>query len=997
MTTTTRERRTLRQALAEREPATLASVGRVSAGIRESLEQLAQLPDGHPDLIDRDDDGAILEVHHPAEIREALERCWATPMAARPEPAPAWPHPDPQQIARFLQLLGKPKGTARLRAFYPSGDPRKAGDKGRKAAGSLFEVGRWQREGRGVYAVINDGGDNDREITACRALFCEWDDRPIEWQVGAWRELGLPEPSFMVATGGKSVHCYWVLAEPIEPAAWKPLQQRLLEHADADRSIHNPARVMRLPGCWYMHPGNQAGELAQIIHESGKRYAPQQIAACLPEPEPAPAPAPPAPGLADAVSLAQLLPRDLEHLAEQGAPEGSRNADAFRLAAVAVAVAAAAAAAGLRVDGTPEAVLLAFAARCSPPLADREALACLRSAEGQPRTTDPGWPERLRWHLNQRHHHQRHQQAPAARPQQQDPAAPPAAPAPGEPTGMAWLLQRLDNGMGPAGARKTTAGDLAQTLLLVAGDRLQFNQQTLVAEIDGEPIEGPALDTLHVELQLGGMNIAAEATVDAVATAALRRPFHPVREYLDRVAADESIEPLDLTALVGRFLRPGDPAGNLHGRMLAKTLIGAVARAYQPGCKVDTCCVLVGQQGAQKSTFWEALAGAAFYSCSGLGNLDKDALLLVHATWFLEAAELEQITSKRAAGELKNFLSTAVDCFRVPYGRTVQRRPRPSILVGTSNRSDFLTDETGSRRFWIIPVTAPEIDVEGVRAIRDRIWKSAVLAYRAGERWWLDKADAAASEMENQAFTASHPWEAPVAAWLEAQGTTPFSTIDCLTRAGLRDKAMVSRRDEMALATVLAGLGWNQERVRQGSKRLRLWVQAQPGPTWPDRPNLKTARLGHESPCDYRGSQGLAQPAQPKNKPLPEAVPVGGAGPEHSKGTKKGWAGRASAENSTAAVDLPGPTSPAKVGQRLGQSAEVGPAPRTPSTVIEWVEAGLAALRLAPHFANTPEVSAWLKRQPGAPAISQTQLAGAMERLRQADQESDQLDLEVQP
>jgi hypothetical protein len=65
--------------------------------------------------------------------------------------------------------------------------------------------------------------------------------------------------------------------------------------------------------------------------------------------------------------------------------------------------------------------------------------------------------------------------------------------------------------------------------------------------------------------------------------------------------------------------------------------------------------------------------------------------------------------------------------------------------------------------------------------------------------------------------------------------------------------------------------------------------------------------------------------------------------------------------------------------------------------VIEWVEAGLAALRLAPHFANTPEVSAWLKRHPGAPAISQTQLAGAMERLRQADQESDQLDLEVQP
>ena len=87
----------------------------------------------------------------------------------------------------------------------------------------------------------------------------------------------------MAATGGKSVHCYWVLSEPIGPSAWKPLQQRLLEHADADRSIRNPARVMRLPGCWYMHPGNQAGKLAQIIHESGKVYVPQEIAACLPQ------------------------------------------------------------------------------------------------------------------------------------------------------------------------------------------------------------------------------------------------------------------------------------------------------------------------------------------------------------------------------------------------------------------------------------------------------------------------------------------------------------------------------------------------------------------------------------------------------------------------------------------------------------------------------------------------------------------------------------------
>jgi len=320
----------------------------------------------------------------------------------------AWPHPDLDQIKRFLELLGKPKGGSRLRGFFPSGDPRKDQDRGRKGPGAqenpLQIIEEWQKDGRGVYVVINDGGDTDAEITRCRALFCEWDDKPTEWQVQAWEELGLPEPTIQVATGGRSIHCYWVLADPLPPERWRGLQKRLLEHADADRSLKNPSRVMRLPGCWYMQPGNQPGELVQIVHESGQRYSAAEIEDCLPElpsPHLTTAPIPRDLGPGQGVPLTQLLPRDLEQLAEQGAHEGSRNVDCFRLAAGALAIAEAATAAGLQADGTPEQVLLAFASRCSPPLPEREALACLRSAESETRSPDPGWPERLRWQLNQ--------------------------------------------------------------------------------------------------------------------------------------------------------------------------------------------------------------------------------------------------------------------------------------------------------------------------------------------------------------------------------------------------------------------------------------------------------------------------------------------------------------------------------------------------------------------------------------------------------------------
>lgn len=183
---------------------------------------------------------------------------------------------------QFLAALGKPKGSIRLRGFYAKTDPRKAEDKGAKGDPTKALIQSWVADRRGVYAVINNGGDKDVDITSCIALFCEWDDRPKDWQVTAWQELGLPEPSLQVDTGGKSVHSYWILSEPVSPETWKPVQTRLLEYADADRSLKNPSRVMRLPGT----PHPETGELAAIIHQSDTRLSLEQLAAAIPAPAP---------------------------------------------------------------------------------------------------------------------------------------------------------------------------------------------------------------------------------------------------------------------------------------------------------------------------------------------------------------------------------------------------------------------------------------------------------------------------------------------------------------------------------------------------------------------------------------------------------------------------------------------------------------------------------------------------------------------------------------
>lgn len=189
---------------------------------------------------------------------------------------------DFDQTRQFLNALNKPPGTLRLRAFLPAGHPLKGEDKGRKGPPSKKDIIGWQSEGRGIYAVINDGGDTDKEITHCRAFFCEWDDRPKEWQVFAWRDLGLPEPTIQVDTGGKSIHNYWVLNAPITPAHWVVIQKRLLEHADADRALKNPSRVMRLPGTFHISPDGSPGAMASVVSITENYYSASDIEQCLP-------------------------------------------------------------------------------------------------------------------------------------------------------------------------------------------------------------------------------------------------------------------------------------------------------------------------------------------------------------------------------------------------------------------------------------------------------------------------------------------------------------------------------------------------------------------------------------------------------------------------------------------------------------------------------------------------------------------------------------------
>ena len=191
---------------------------------------------------------------------------------------------DLEQANKFLALLGKDPKQSWIRCLKQWRKPSGTGAD-RRYPGVVPEANAYLITGNGDPA--NGTTVKDSDITSCPALFVEWDNKLVDWQISAWQEFGLPEPTVSLETGGKSIHHYWVLDEPMAPEVWRVLTRRLIDHTGADPQNKNPSRLMRLPGSIYYdkETGEPIGQ-CKLIGGCERRYDAADIEACLPAPIP---------------------------------------------------------------------------------------------------------------------------------------------------------------------------------------------------------------------------------------------------------------------------------------------------------------------------------------------------------------------------------------------------------------------------------------------------------------------------------------------------------------------------------------------------------------------------------------------------------------------------------------------------------------------------------------------------------------------------------------
>jgi hypothetical protein len=294
---------------------------------------------------------------------------------------------------------------------------------------------------------------------------------------------------------------------------------------------------------------------------------------------------------------------------------------------------------------------------------------------------------------------------------------------------------------------------------------------------------------------------AARRVVDAVVR---RHSFHPVRDYLRSLAWDG-------VARIGSWLNDycGAEEGDYSRAVGEKFLISACARIMEPGCKVDHVLVLEGPQGIGKSRAVRILAAGWFTDqVSDFGS--KDASMQLRGVWVLELSELDAL-NRSEMSRVKLFISQQQERFRLPYGKRIVDVPRQCVFIGTTNKDEWLRDETGGRRFW--PVRCKRINVEALERDRDQLWAEALFWYQAGEKWWLeDEAIVQDALKEQRGRYEPDPWETVIEQWAERQSTVSIERI--LTLCLDKPKAQWTQADRNRIARSLKSLGWERYQRR---------------------------------------------------------------------------------------------------------------------------------------------------------------------------------------
>ena len=239
-----------------------------------------------------------------------------------------------------------------------------------------------------------------------------------------------------------------------------------------------------------------------------------------------------------------------------------------------------------------------------------------------------------------------------------------------------------------------------------------------------------------------GVNLT-EKLFHTVLNSSVVPEVNPLRDYVQTLPAWTPDMP-DYIGQAARMVHMAtDEEDQLWIACFPKWFVAMVAGWTDDQVVNHQVVVLVGRQGIYKSTWINRLLPPELRAYStdhiDVERLDKDEELRAAEYGLVNIDELDKLTD-RQLNKLKSMITTQHVDVRAPFGRHKEKRVRVATYAASGNKEEFLTDQTGNRR-WL-PFHVQAIDSPYTHQLPYAgMYAQARYLLESGFNYWFDEAD----------------------------------------------------------------------------------------------------------------------------------------------------------------------------------------------------------------------------------------------------------------
>ena len=357
---------------------------------------------------------------------------------------------------------------------------------------------------------------------------------------------------------------------------------------------------------------------------------------------------------------------------------------------------------------------------------------------------------------------------------------------------------------------------------------------------DWQPLSDRLKNTLLTALK--GVKDTRRSDYEEILESGYVPCFHPFLHYLNRLPPWDGLDYI-LTLSATVTVKGGVEQQMLFYEYLKRWLVAMVASWLDEDEVNQAVLVLIGEQGLYKTTWFSRLLPPElrqyFRIKVNSSRLGTDDLIAMSQFGLVCYEELDVMTPSQV-NTMKSVVTIPSIDERKPYGRYPEHMPHVASFCGTGNNVQFLTDQTGNRR-WL------PFEVESITSPREQpfeyagIYAQAYALYRQGFRHYFSKAEEEVLREHNHAFETPHPEQEAICKYfrmpLDSERGDFYTATDILEKIGYNPALKLTIEK---IGTAMTALGFRRYRSN-GRRGYRLVAYK------PEEIEMNRSRLAYDA------------------------------------------------------------------------------------------------------------------------------------------------------